>query len=274
MIEPVEVTPDRLFDFVGERGESVLFLSVHALHAFNGALAHELQGSAATGEPMALGTMDLTELLFSGGAALPFLQRGLEGCGAPSMPVLGVVPGYFLFRAGEMLAWDSGLPTRADFRHLAEGALLGAIWSGATQNVAFLAHGIRVAAERVAAHRIATSFRTAAATPSSPREWSTSSSSSSSASGSSWWWSRARSARRGGAATEGDLFWAYRVLGVSPASTDAEIHDAWRSRRLETHPDHAAGDPAEFARRSVMAAEINRAREIIFSSRRGRRATA
>jgi curved DNA-binding protein CbpA len=56
---------------------------------------------------------------------------------------------------------------------------------------------------------------------------------------------------------------------VLPTATDREIHEAWRKRRKQNHPDHAAQDPAEFARRSRFSAEINRARDIIENHRSG-----
>ena len=60
------------------------------------------------------------------------------------------------------------------------------------------------------------------------------------------------------------------MLGVLPTATDREVHDAWRRRRMQNHPDQAAGDPAEFERRSRLSADINRARDIIMDHRSGR----
>ena len=66
-----------------------------------------------------------------------------------------------------------------------------------------------------------------------------------------------------------DVFWAYQTLGVLPTATDREIHEAWRRKRRETHPDHAAGDAAEFERRSRLSRDLNRARDIIAAYRSG-----
>jgi curved DNA-binding protein CbpA len=63
------------------------------------------------------------------------------------------------------------------------------------------------------------------------------------------------------------LYWAYQVLGVLPTATDREVHEAWRRRRAETHPDHAGSDPAEFERRSRLSCDINLARDIIVKHR-------
>jgi curved DNA-binding protein CbpA len=64
-----------------------------------------------------------------------------------------------------------------------------------------------------------------------------------------------------------EVRWAYDLLAVAPSASDREVHQAWRRRRIEMHPDAVAGDPAEFDRRSRISADINRARDIIVDHR-------
>jgi len=164
------------------------------------------------------------------------------------------MPGYCLFRGGEMLAWDAGLPAFADVAAIARSALLGIIWSGVTHDVAFVGQALHQATEQVAAQRVAMLFRHAVANGDANR----------------------RASGQSSPPHVDDLYWAYQMLGVLPTATDHEVHESWRRRRAETHPDHAGQDPAEFERRSRISAEINHARDIILSYRSGgtRRASA
>jgi len=237
-----EATPidgGRLFEFVGSAEWAVLLVSAHRWQRFSPALGREMRRDHPEA---ALGTVDLTDLLVRGGNGLRFLHQGFYECGAPS--VLGVLPGYCLFLRGRMLAWDAGLPAVDDVAAIARSALLGAVWSGVTRDVAFVGHALHMAADQASGERVAARFRVVAAAgqgarapnaaPPPPRE---------------------------------DVYWAYQVLGVGPTATDREVHEAWRRRQKESHPDHAAGDPAEFARRTKLSAEINRARDIIMEFR-------
>jgi DnaJ domain len=242
MSEPVAIDPAHFFEFVGGSRLAVLLVSVHPLHRFNPALSQRLGG----GHPdMAFGSVHLYDLILAGGPALRFLHQGLLSCGAPSS--LGVLPGYCLFQGGEMLAWDSGLPAFADAEAIGRSALLGALWSGVTRDVAFVGQALRVAAEQAAGQRVAARFEHAVADGGAKREAPGPSS----------------------PPPIDDLYWAYQILGVLPTATDREIHEAWRKRRKQNHPDHAAQDPAEFARRSRFSADINRARDIIENHRSG-----
>lgn len=237
---PAAIAPDALFEFIGSAPVAVLLVSVHPAQTFNTPLAEQLRRDHAG---VALGTIDLANLMLAGGAALRFLHQGLRLCGAPAS--LGVLPGYFLFTDSDLRAWDAGLPTFDDVEAIARSGLLGAVVSGITRDLTFVRQALRQASEQIVAQRIAARFRTAAA---------------------------ADRARRpsGGASTPPpayDLFWAYRTLGVLPTATDREVHAAWRRRRMEVHPDQMAQDPAEFARRSALSAEINHARDIIMEHR-------
>ena len=242
MSEPVAIDPAHFFEFVGGSRLAVLLVSVHPVHTFNRALS---QGLGAEFPDMAFGTVNLYELILAGGPALRFLHQGLLSCGAPRS--LGVLPGYCLFREGEMLAWDAGLPAFADVEAIGRSALLGALWSGVTRDMAFVGQAVRIAAEQVAGQRVAARFRQALAD------------------------GGARRADPGQPSPPpiDDLYWAYQMLGVLPTATDREVHDAWRKRRMQNHPDHAGQDRAEFDRRSRFSAEINRARDIIVSHRSG-----
>jgi hypothetical protein len=146
-----------------------------------------------------------------------------------------------------MLAWDSGLPTFADAEAIGRSALLGALWSGVTRDVAFVGQALRVAAEQAAGQRVAARFQHAVADAGAKRQ----------------------APGQSSPPPIDDLYWAYQILGVLPTATDREIHEAWRKRRMQNHPDHAAQEPAEFARRSRFSAEINRARDIIENHRSG-----
>lgn len=242
MSEPLTVDPARFFEFIGRSELTVVFVSVHPAHGFNRTLCEYMQ--AERPEEVVFGSVDFMDLILTGGPALPFLHQGLQACGAPSS--YGVLPGYWLFRAGEMLAWDAGLPTVGDASAVARSALLGAIWTGLTRDLSFVGRALRQAAEDVTAQRMVTAFREAAtAAPDSkrrqppPRAWS----------------------------PADELSRAYQLLGVPPTATDQEVQDAWRKRRVETHPDRAARDPPEFERLSRLSAELNRARDVIFNHR-------
>lgn len=248
MTDPLAVDAAHFFDFVGSARVAVLLVSLHPLHAFSPSLARQL---GTDHESIVLGTVDLRELVVSATPALRFLQQGLRSCGAPV--AFGVVPGYCLIREGQMLAWDSGLPAWADVAAIARSALLGAVWSGVSQDPSFIKQAVQAATDQVAAQRIASRFRYVLESAHAHRQSQSDDSR-----------TTAREAPRD------ELYWAYHILGVLPTATDREIHDAWRKRRMEAHPDQAAGDPEEFSRRSRISQEINRARDIIANHRAGR----
>jgi hypothetical protein len=238
--EPETVDAAHFFDFIGTPGLKVILLSVHPAHNFSQSLHRQLTGEHAT---MTFGTVGLTDLIVSGGPAIPFLSRGFRECG-PSW-AFGILPGYCLFRGADMLAWDAGLPLAADASGILRGTLLGVIWSAITNDVNFATQACHFAADHIAAQRVVLKFRQAAADP-GPRKSTTAPS---------------------GAPPIDDLRWAYQLLRVPPTATDLEVHKAWRRLRIENHPDHAGSDRAEFERRSRVSADINRARDIIVSRR-------
>lgn len=242
MTEPIALAAADLFEFVRQSRLAVVLVSLHRLHAFNSALAKEL---VANHDAIALGTIDIGDLLTSGGPALRFLHQGLRRCGAPA--AFGVLPGYYLFRSGALLAWDAGLPAFADATAIARSALLGALWSGVSQDISFVSHALRFAADHAAGQRVAATFRGVLDSPAA----------------------EGQSASEPEPAPVDDVFWAYQTLGVMPTATDREIHEAWRRQRREAHPDHAAGDADEFERRSRIARALNRARDIIAAYRSG-----
>jgi len=236
--EPIALDAEKFFEFMAGPGLKVIFVSVHPRHSFNRALSRQL---AEEHKPIALGTVGLRDLVASGGPAVRFLHAGLRACGAPSG--LGVLPGYYLFRGRQMLAWDAGVPTFADVQAMGRSALVGAIFSGVTRDVAFVQQAIQLAVEQLAAQRVAARFRDAAAN-----------------------WTANSRAEPSGPPPIDDLKWAYATLGVGRTATDREVHAAWRWRRMENHPDHAR-DAADFARRSRISVDINRARDIIVEQR-------
>lgn len=244
MAEATPIEAAHLFEFVRGSERAVVLVSAHRWQRFSAALGRALQQHHPE---IALGTVDLTDLLLKGGAALRFLHQGFYQCGAPS--ALGVLPGYCLFVHGRMLAWDAGLPAFGDIAAIARSALLGVVWSGVTRDLGFVGQALHVAADQVSGDRVAAHFQRvaeegptargpegAAPPPPPPRE---------------------------------DVYWAYQVLGVGPEASDREVQEAWRRRQKESHPDHAAGDPAEYERRSRVSAEINRARDVIMEYRAG-----
>ena len=241
--EPIPVDAAQLFDFIAAPDPTVLFVSVHPAHRFNRSLRQRM--AELHTETVTFGSIAYADLMLEAGPALQFLQQGLEACGGPRS--FGVLPGYWLTRRSEVLAWDSGLPATGDARTLAHSALLGAIWSGLTQNLSYLAQALWSAADEAAARRMAVAFHAAAAAAEQPRAHQP----------------PPASPRGGG----DDLSRAYETLGVSPTATDQEVHQAWRRRRVELHPDGAARDPVEFNRRSRASVELNRARDIIFAHR-------
>jgi hypothetical protein len=205
------------------------------------------QRLSAEHEDIALGAVSLVDLLTAGGPAVPFLHSRFRACGVS--PV-GVLPGYCLFREAEMLAWDSGLPTLDEIEVIGRSALVGLVFSGITNKIAFVVRALQLACDQAAANRVARVFGEAA----TARNYR-------------------RSTTQSGPPPADEVRWAYDVLGVQPTATDGEVHQAWRRRRIEMHPDRAAGDVVEFERRSRISADINRARDIIVSHR-SRRAGA
>jgi hypothetical protein len=245
----VPVPASRFFEFIAGGGLKVILVSVHPLHTFNAALAQQLR---IDHEDIALGIVGLPDLVLSGGSAVPFLHQGLRACGAPS--TFGILPGYYLFRGSDMLQWDSGLPVTTDVEGIARGALLGVLWSGLTRDFSFVAQALRGATEQVAAQRVAARFKYAAAHQ-HPYEQA---------------WRRTEGQPSGQTPPRGqDLYWAYQLLGVLPTASDREVHEAWRRKRMENHPDHAGSDAADYELRSRISAEINRARDIILEYRSG-----
>ena len=240
MSDPKTIRPARLFEFIRGSEIALVLVSAHPLHRFNRVLARRLASEHAD---IALGVVPLPALLRARPSVLRFLHQGLRACGAPA--AFGVLPGYYLFRGGTLLAWDAGLPDFSDVSGFARSALVGAVWSGISSDATFIRQALFLATDQSAAERLAPLFARAIET------------------------SRARrgSAPSADAPPADELFWAYQVLGVVPTATDREVHDAWRRRRAEHHPDHAGNDPAEFERRSRISRDINLARDIIVKHR-------
>jgi len=244
MDEPAHIHPEQFFDFVEQAGLALVFVSVHPAHAFNRSLARSL--TEANQLCLAMGTVSLVELLASGATALAFLRQCLHQAGIPRW--LDVMPGYYLFRGGQLLAFDSGLPAAEDAKPIVRESLLGAVLSAVTRSPVHFADALLQAAEQASAKRLSRLFVRAVREP-SPR------------------------GGRVGAQSVDELMEAYRVLEVRPDASDDEIRRSWRRLRVAFHPDVAASDPVEFMRRSEMSARINRALEIIEHHRRpsGRR---
>jgi hypothetical protein len=246
MNKPLELDPTGVLDFVARPEPAVLFLSAHPAHRFNPCLCE----CFVTDPPseVAFAQLMLWDLVTSASPALTFLHREIQACGA-AVP-LAIPPGYYLFQGGQMLAWDSGLPSATDAKGIIRGSLFGAALSLFTRNWRFVGIGLRYAAEQAAAARIAARFRQAAQIHrDNPRPQS----------------ERTET-------TYDELSHAYRVLGVSPTATDEEVTRAWRVLQRKFHPDRAANDPEAFDHLSRRCVEINQAREIIRNHRKHMRA--
>lgn len=233
MGEPIAVDAANFFEFINGTPCAALLVSVHPMHTFSQPLGERLRAA----QPGAtLGTIDFRNLILAGGPALGAIHHGLVQCGAPG--ALGVLPGYCLFQRGEMIAWEAGLPTFADIEAIARSAWLGAVVAGVARDLSYLGRSLQLAAEEVTADRVAERFRKAIADGGSR-------------------------ARRHAPAPSDDIGWAYQTLGVTPDMSDRDIRAAWRQRRKDAHPDLACGDRSEFARRSGVSVDMNRARDII-----------
>ena len=155
------------------------------------------------------------------------------------------LPGYYLFKAGEMLAWDSGLPARPDLEKILGASFLGVVGYALTGNWRLMGIAARTGALQATGARIASRFHRLA------RE----------ATG------QARPRPQAPRNPASELLDAYRLLGVSPHASDEEVEAAWRCKRAEMHPDRAAEDPVEYARRTQVSMTLNRARDLIRAHR-------
>jgi hypothetical protein len=249
MNESIQLDPTEFFDFIARAEPTVLFLSIHPAHRFNPLLCDcfdDVEGS----RPVAFGQLPLPDLFASTSPALSFLHSEIHACGA-SVPV-AVPPGYYLFQQGQMIAWDSGLPTTTDVKDIIRRSWLGAAISLLTRNLIYAGIALRSAAEKTTAERIAFHFRHAATHHrDNPRQ-----------------------AYQRSDTTADDLANAYRVLQVDPSASDEEVNRAWRVLQKKFHPDRAAGNPEDFDRLSRICVEINRARDIIRNHRRHSRRRA
>jgi len=249
MKESIQLDPTEFFDFIARPEATVLFLSVHPAHRFNQLLCDCFDDSEGS-HPVAFGQLPLLDLFACASPALSFLHREILACGA-SVPI-AIPPGYYLFQQGQMLAWDSGLPTTIDVKSIIRGSWLGATITLLTRNLIYAGIALRSAARKAAAERVAFRFKRAAA---SHRD-------------------NPRQAYERTESTNEDLANAYRVLKVDPSASDDEVKRAWRALQQKFHPDHAARDPDEFDRLSRRCVEINRARDIIRKHRKHTRQRA
>jgi hypothetical protein len=246
-VEPKRLNEASFFEFVADRAPRVVFLSCHRVHTFSDALPERLRDAGV--EAVSFGSLTLFEL-FHQQSVLEFLARSKAGIAAPYP---GVLPGYYLFFESELLAYDAGMPARADVNHLLRGAALGAVLYGTTGRPAHILSSLVGAANGAVSQRLARDFAQAvAARGSGPRQAESNPSNPS----------------------ESELHWAYRTLGVEPNASDAEVNQAWRKLRATHHPDHAGADAEEFARRSLRSRELNHARDLIFAYRTGQRRAA
>jgi DnaJ domain len=245
MSGPVEISAAQFFDFITAPELALVFVSLHPVHPPNRALGRRL--CEVQGDEVSFGAVSMIDLVRTASPVLPFLRRGLSSCGV-SM-ARDVLPGYYLFRRGRMLAWDLGLPNRNDAVPIARGSLLGLIAFAYCRDVAFLGTSLRIAVDEATAARLTAHFHRVVQEDCAQTSQTDASS----------------VGRTSG--PEDDLRLAYRTLGVSPHATDEEVEAAWRKLRIEFHPDRAAADPVEFKRRGRQAVHINWARDTILGHR-------
>jgi hypothetical protein len=239
-VEPQRLDEASFFDFVAQPAPSVLFVSVHRIHVFSDALPQRLFDAGLEGTTF--GRLALPDLL-AAQRVLQFLAQAGVRCRTPQRSVL---PGYYLFLQSELLAYHAGLPATNDANQLLRGAALGALLYGTTGRVNALLDTLIGAANGAASKRVAHDFADAlAAHQAQPRD--------------------PQAAPHQASASE--LHWAYSTLGVLPSAPDDEVNRAWRKLRHAHHPDHAASDPEEFARRPRRSRELNHARDVIFAHR-------
>ena len=233
------LNPGSLLPFVDAPGLAVVHVCLTLGLPLNRALLPRL---AILEEPVRVGQVDLLALVRSNGTALSALRHALRRLGARGRIVL---PGYYLFDDGRLLAFEGGLPTPGDARRIARGTLLGLLFSALQRRSSL--RGLDLSVDDAVAKRMATRFRRAL---------------------------RQRRTRRVGAAPQepislDPLTAAYALLGVAPTASDHAVRDAWRRKLVAVHPDRAARDAREVARRTRRAAELNRAYEIVTQHRLG-----
>jgi hypothetical protein len=234
--EPIAIEVADFFDFIGGPHPSVVFLAVHAMHPFNRALLRRFTGGD---EAVPFGSIAIADLLVAENPVIPFLHQGLTQCGVLSP--LAVLPGYYLFCDGRMLAWDSGLPIAADTPTILRGSLLGAVAFVFTRDFGLIGKAVRFAADEASAERLAQRFRAACDGRTSPRPETP--------------------------PPADEVAWAAATLGVPRTATEREINEAWRRLARECHPDRGGDDPVEAARRGRRLGDLHRAREILRAHR-------
>lgn len=239
MVVPVvaRLSAAGLLPFVDLPGPAVVHLSLSLGLPFNRALLPRL---AILEEPVRVAQVDLLTLARTDVPVLDALRHAVRSLGARF-----VLPGYYLFDHGRLLAFESGLPTPGDARRIARGTLLGLLFSALQRKASLLGRGLDLSIDDAVAKRMATSFRRALSARRAQRVGT----------------------RRARPSAPDPLRAAYELLGVSATASDQAVRKAWRKKLAAAHPDRVARDEREAARRTRRAAEINRAYEIITSHR-------
>ncbi len=238
---PLAALTGRSFiDFIHSAGLAVVHLSVWSEHRFNRYFLHGFH-ELHPGE-VRFGWMEWYLAVLSRRTLGPFLHGASVEFEMRSG--LGLFPpGYYLFRRGELLAWHPGIPETGDRSRLAIGGILGFAVASLRGDSGLLLRTLGQCAQIGPARRMIDFFGDALKHAGSRR---------------------ARRARSWpGQRTRSELSRAYSRLGVPPTASDREVKDAWLRARKLHHPDLAADDPAEFARRNRISVELNRAYEVI-----------
>jgi len=229
------LSPASFLDFVQAPGPAVVYVSLRFGLPLNRTLLPRL---ARLEEPVRVGQVELLRLARENRVAVGMLRAALQQLGLRRRYV---PPGYYFFDRGRLLAWESGLPSPGDARRIVRGALLGLVWSAVQKRVSLIGRGLDLSAEDAIAKRMTSTFRRALVEQ------------------------RARRPSVRPPAPLDELSAAYALLGIAQTASPQAVRDAWRRKLVESHPDRAAQDPLEHARRTRRAAEINRAYHLIES---------
>ncbi len=254
-MECQQLRPDEVLDFIEAEGPCVLFVSLHPELDFNDAL----QRLCTAAKSFRVGRALLFELIATEAPALWLMRHGLHRIDRAQWG--DILPGYYLFDGPQLVDFDFGLANFEDTRFIARSSVLGALASLMRRDRSYVLVSLRLGARESVGRRLhgrfVVSLEDYRASPGPPPP-----------------------PPPPGGAPSGPSFTlgideAYRVLGVPPSASDAEVKAAWRRELAQNHPDRAVDDRDEFERRCRVCTRINEARELIVRHRAHRpRATA
>lgn len=200
---------------------------------------------------VATARMDLSNINYRNSEIISFVKSWIPSIGLP--PTSSIYPGYYLFQNGILIGYHSGIidPSQLDAR--AEGILtllnvLGAALVGIIEKNArkgaetFLEGMVAINGMRIFRH-FQKLLKTEESNKTHAKHQNTS---------------------------EQALNNAYKLLGVTPGSTDIEVTKAWRKLVNQHHPDRCTDkkEQESMTRRTI---EINKAYDMIKNARSKRK---